>query len=129
MPVTIALADTSIFIAVEQGRTLRQAPPREFRVSAITIGELRLGVHAARDAATHATRLRTLTRALIVEPLPVDDPVADAWAELTAILRERGRKMPVNDSWIAATAIANGLPLATRDRDYEAAPGLTVIKL
>ena len=125
----VALADTSIFIAVEQGRPVRTAPPRELRVSSITIGELRLGVYAARDAATHARRLRTLTKALAAEPLPVDEAVADAWAELCAILREQGRKMPLNDSWIAATAIANGLPLATQDRDYELAAGLRVIRL
>jgi predicted nucleic acid-binding protein len=125
----IPLADTSIFIAVEQRRRMRETPPREYRVSAVTIGELRLGVYVAKDATIHAKRLRTLTMALAAEPLPVNDAVADAWAELTAILREQGRKMPVNDSWIAATAIANGLPLATQDRDYDDLPGLTVIKL
>lgn len=127
--VPIALADTSVFIAVEQGRPLRTTPPSEFRVSSITIGELRLGVYTARGAATHAQRLRTLTKALAAEPLPVDDAVADAWAELAAVLRELGRKMPLNDSWIAATAIANRLPLATQDKDYELAAGLRVIQL
>lgn len=127
--VVLALADTSVFIAIEQQRPLRQPVPQELCVSAITIGELRLGVYVAKDSATQAIRLRTLTKALTVQPLAVDDAVADAWAELTAILREKGRRMPLNDSWIAATAIAHRLPLATQDRDYEVAAGLQIIKL
>ena len=34
--------------------------------------------------------------------------------------------MPINDSWIAATAIASGLAVATQDRDYDHVPGLVV---
>jgi len=124
-----ALADTSLFVAIEQGRPLRAAPPSSVTVSMITIGELRLGVLAARDDAARALRLRTLTRALSFDPVPVDDPVAAAWAELRAALRAAGRKMPSNDSWIAATAIAYGLSVATQDDDYDEVPGLDVVKL
>ena len=37
--------------------------------------------------------------------------------------------MPVNDSWIAATAMAHGLPVVTQDDDYVAVPGLAVIRV
>ncbi len=95
----------------------------------ITVGELRLGVLAASDDAVRALRLRTLTRALSFDPLPVDDSVAVAWAELQVALRAAGRKMPLNDSWIAATAIAYGLPVATQDDDYDEVLGLEVVRL
>ena len=36
---------------------------------------------------------------------------------------------PLNDSWIAATALAHGLPVATQDDDYDQVPGLQVVKL
>lgn len=124
-----ALADTSVFIAVEQDRPLREAPPLSITVSAITVGELRLGVLTAADVSVRALRLRTLTRALSFDPLPVDDSVAVAWAELRSALRAVGRKMPLNDSWIAATAIAHGLPVVTQDDDYDDVPGLEVVKL
>jgi predicted nucleic acid-binding protein len=37
--------------------------------------------------------------------------------------------MPVNDSWIAATAMALHLPVVTHDVDYEPVPGLDVIRV
>jgi hypothetical protein len=42
-------------------------------------------------------------------------------------LRDNGLRMPVNDSWIAATAIALGVPVVTQDSDYVEVPGLDVI--
>ena len=125
----LALADTSLFIALEHDRPLHAEPPTTLVVSVITVGELRSGVLSAADAATRATRLRSLAKALESEPLPVDDAVANAWAELRARLRESGRRLAVNDSWIAATAIAHGLPLVTQDRDYTNVPGLAVVAL
>ena len=129
MSVDSALADTSLFVGREQQRFATNDMPKALAVSAITIGELKLGVLAAADPHTRAMRLRTLTSALALDPLPVDDAVADAWAELRITLRDVGRKLPLNDSWIAATALAHGLPLATQDTDYDDIPGLQVIKL
>ena len=58
----LALADTSVFIAVERERTLSGSPPESIAVSVITVGELRLGVLAASDGPTRASRLETLSR-------------------------------------------------------------------
>ena len=126
----LVLADTSFFIAIEQDRPLRKdASKYYYKVSTITIGELRTGVLAAADDQSRASRLRTLSKAQETEPIPVDDNVAAVWAELRIALRSLSRKMPVNDSWIAATAIAHELPLATQDNDYDDVPNLEVIKL
>jgi predicted nucleic acid-binding protein len=35
--------------------------------------------------------------------------------------------MPVNDSWIAATAMSLGVPVVTQEEDYVDVPGLDVI--
>jgi predicted nucleic acid-binding protein len=124
----LALADTSVFIALEQNRTSSAFVPEAVAVSVITVGELRLGVLTA-EGATRATRLRTLSRAEAFEPLPVDRRVAAAWAELRLALREEGRRMPLNDSWIAATALAHSIPVVTQDADYDDVPGLEIIRL
>ncbi len=124
-----ALADTSLFVAVEQDRPLSSRPPKRVAVSVITIGELRFGVLAAESGPIRARRLETLSVAEALDPLPVDAQVAHAWAALRLALRDAGKRMPINDSWIAATAIANGMPVASQDGDYDDVPGLQVIRV
>ena len=122
------LADTSVFIARESGRPLQNASlPEEIGVSVITIGELRAGALAAADLLTRDRRLATLTQALALEPIAIDRPVAESWAKLRLLLRESGQRMPVNDSWIAATAMTLGIPVVTQDEDHVEVPGLNVI--
>lgn len=126
---TDALADTSLFIALERGRPLRvEALPERLAISVVTIGELRAGVLAAGDVETRDRRLGTLTAALTLESLPVDEAVAAAWARLRVQLRDRGLRMPVNDSWIAATALTLGVAVVTQDDDFADVPGLEVIR-
>jgi predicted nucleic acid-binding protein len=128
--VSRGLADTTVFIARESGRALEEARlPDEIGVSVITIGELRAGVLAAEDVETRDRRLATLTQALALDPVPVDGPVAESWARLRVLLRESDQRMPVNDSWIAATAMALGVPVVTQDEDYVEIRGLTVVKV
>lgn len=125
---TDALADTSVFVARESGRPIRtETVPERLAVSFITIGELRAGVLAAGDLETRDRRLDTLMVALSLDPVPVDGRVAEAWARLRVALGDLGLRMPANDSWIAATAIALGVPLVTQDDDYIKVPGLVVI--
>lgn len=122
------LADTSIFIAQESGRPLDSGRlPAELAVSIITVAELRAGVLAAADVTTRDRRLETLTEALRLDPVPIDDDVARAWARLRVALREAQRRLRVNDSWIAATALALGVPVVTQDVDYTGIPDLRVV--
>ncbi len=124
-----AIADTSIFIAHETGRPLVAASlPDELAVSVITIGELRAGVLAAADVPTRDRRLRTLTAALELDPIPIDATVAEHWATLRVLLRDRNLRMGVNDSWIAATALALGVPVLTQDDGFPALDELQVLR-
>lgn len=124
------LADTSVFIARESGRSLdAEALPDELAVSIITIGELRAGVLAADTVETRDRRLGTLTAALRLDPMPVDEAVAAQWARLRVLLRDTGQRMPVNDSWIAATAMAHGVPVVTQDDGFPTVEGLTVTRV
>jgi predicted nucleic acid-binding protein len=128
--VSRGLADTSVFIARESGRPLDAlALPDELAVSVITIGELRAGVLAAGDVDTRDRRLATLTAALELDPVPVDASVAAEWARLRVLLRNSGQRMPVNDSWIAATALALGVTVVTQDDDFPDLDGLHVTRV
>jgi predicted nucleic acid-binding protein len=125
--------DTSVFIASETGRQLDAARlPLESAISAVTVGELHVGVLAAGDLDIRARRLATLEAISEIELLPIDAAVAASWALLRVHLAETGRRLNVNDLWIAATALAHGVPVVTQDDDFGAidgVAGLTVIKV
>ncbi|MCY3851356.1 MAG: type II toxin-antitoxin system VapC family toxin [Acidimicrobiaceae bacterium] len=122
------IADTSLFVAQETGRPiLEESIPDELAVSVITIGELRGGVLAATDTPSRDRRLSTLTFALSLEPVPIDEAIAAAWARLRLILRDRGLKMGVNNSWIAATAMSLGVAVVTQDHDFPSIDELKVV--
>lgn len=114
------LLDTSVFIARESRRELGELPAR-VAVSVVTIGELELGVLAARDPSARSRRADTLSLARAADPLPISEAVMGAWARLVADCRSAGiqRAVKLMDALIAATAVEHGLPVLTQDSDYE----------
>lgn len=130
----VGLLDTSVFIARETDRPLAKLPER-VALSVITIGELQLGVLNAADAATRARRADTLAVARAADPIPVSEAVMVSWARLVADCQAAGvhRTVKLTDALIAATAIEHGLPVVTRDDDFDqiarACPALSVIKV
>ncbi|WP_194928761.1 PIN domain-containing protein [Pseudactinotalea sp. HY158] len=113
------LLDTSVLIAHESGRRLEASSlPEEGYVSVITLAELEAGVLAAGDQTIRSRRLATLTRVSALVALPIDAAAAAHWARMRVRLAESGRRVNVNDLWIAAVARANGLAVYTRDADY-----------
>jgi predicted nucleic acid-binding protein len=128
-----ALLDTTVFIAAESGRAIdAELLPDEAAVSVITVAELQVGVLAATDTATRARRLATLDSVSDIRTLDVDAAAARAWAQLRVQLAESGRRVRVNDLWIAAVALANQLPVVTQDDDFDPVhdvAGLVVIKV
>jgi predicted nucleic acid-binding protein len=119
------LLDTGVFIADESGRAVdAHALPAESAISAVTLAELRVGVLAAKDSVTRGRRLTTLQRVAALEVLVVDAAVADRWADLRLHLAQTARRLNVNDLWIAATALAHGLPIVTQDADFDPLDGV-----
>ncbi len=114
-----AILDTSVLIAREQARPLERPLPDEVAVSVVSVAELEIGVLLARDSATRAQRLRTLTEVRsLAGSLPIDERTASAYAELAAGVLAEGRTPRVNDTWIAATARANHAEVWTQDADF-----------
>ena len=127
---TRGLADTTIFIARESGRALDESKiPSELSVSVVTIGELCAGVLATSDVVIRNVRLTTLTTAMSFDPVVIGDDVAEQWARLWVLLRDSHQRMPVNDSWIAATAMALDVPVVTQDDGYIDLDELRVIQV
>jgi hypothetical protein len=109
-------------------RWMADRPATTLHLSVLTLGELRKGVEGMAEGA----RKRRLLDWLEVELpaffagriLPVDATVADRWGRLLA---QAGRPLPAIDSLLAATALAHGLTLITRNlRDFQH-PNLPVL--
>jgi predicted nucleic acid-binding protein len=130
-PALRGLLDTSVFIAMESGRALRErGMPITAAISVVTKAELRAGILAADDIAARDRRISTLNLADRIATLPIDEEVAQAWAQMRAYLAASGRRVDTNDIWIAATAAAHEIPVVTQDDDFDAlngVAGLTVI--
>src|SRR5689334_7820791 len=112
------MLDTSVFIAQEQGRPLGSLPGSA-AISVVTLAELFLGVLMADDPRIRTQRLSTLSGVQSAfDPLVIDAEVAHAFAGIVAEARRTGRRPKIMDVWIAATAVAHGLPVYSQDEDF-----------
>jgi predicted nucleic acid-binding protein len=111
------LIDTSVVISLEQVAV--ETLPAELAISAVTLAELAAGPHATTDLQERARRQERLQRAeASFDPLPVDVSVARAFGRIYATVTAAGRKARGArslDLLIAATALAAGVPLFTRN--------------
>jgi predicted nucleic acid-binding protein len=111
------IIDTSVVIDLERIDPLDL--PVRVALSAVTLAELAAGPHATADPTERARRQDRLQRAeATFEPLPVDGTVARAYGRVYATVVAAGRKARGRralDLLIAATALASGLPLYTRN--------------
>jgi len=99
-------------------------------ISAITLAELSVGPLVTDDDAERARRMAQVQQAEAdFEPIAFDAAAARAFGQVASSLRRSGRKPAARalDALIAATAIANGLPLYTCDPgDFAGIEGLVV---
>jgi predicted nucleic acid-binding protein len=124
------LADTSVFVAAEQQRTLAAPPAGDARISVATLTELGVGVRRAASEPLRELREATLGRARRFIALPYDERVAERLADLLATARDRQRRAGAMDAIVAATALAHDLAVWTQDDDFdvlaELAPALRI---
>jgi predicted nucleic acid-binding protein len=99
-------------------------------VSVLTLGELRKGIAKLADARRREKLEQWLEVDLAARfqgrVLPVTEQVAMVWGRISGEAERQGRKLPVIDGLIGATAMAHGLTVATRNTDDIARTGARV---
>ncbi|MEZ5294255.1 MAG: type II toxin-antitoxin system VapC family toxin [Vicinamibacterales bacterium] len=105
--------------------------PQEPLITTVTLAELSVGPLVAKTDEERAARQAHVQQAESdFDPLPFDVAAARAFGRVALALRQSGRsvKPRAYDVMIAATAIANGLPLYTcNPKDFKGIDGLTVV--
>ncbi len=129
-----ALIDSSVLIAAERGSLdlgsiLEGYGDVDFALSAITASDLLHGVHRANSEKRRSRREAYVETLLSRLPVIAFDLVsARTHARLSARLAAKGVAIGAHDLIIAATAIARGLDVATRDeRSFPRIPGLSLV--
>ncbi len=110
------LLDTSVVIDHDLIDAKRL--PDESAIAAVTLAELSAGPHATDDENERARRQDRLQWAAATwDPLPFDADAARAYGRVYAAVRGAGRtsRSRLADLLIASTAIANELPIYTRN--------------
>lgn len=95
----------------------------DFVVDPIILGELRIGILTLVPGRKRTQLERWFTDVVeAIDCLPWDAEVSRRWAELVVESRRKGHLLPLLDGMIAATALAHGLTVATRNvRDFQKA--------
>lgn len=101
--------------------SLEQAEGSIF-ISVITLGELRFGARKSGRIEENLQRVEEF--AAESEVLLCDEETSRLYGEVKDGLRRKGRPIPENDIWIAATALQGRLALVTRDAHFGHVDGL-----
>ena len=127
------LIDTSVLVDAERDREVLEQLPQDAQhsISVITVSEL---LHVVHRAAPDHVRIRrqVVVEALLgaIEQLPITSRVARLHAQIWAELQRKGEVIGAHDLWIATTALAHGLTLATVNAsEFKRVPALELLTI
>lgn len=121
------LIDTNAYAAFKKNDASSVAALRSMEfigVSIIVLGELLSGFSGGSREAANRKELDDFLDSPRVSLLPPDEETAEFYARIYWDMKRKGRPIPANDLWIAATAMRHGLALLTFDEHFESIDGL-----
>jgi tRNA(fMet)-specific endonuclease VapC len=121
LALTRLLVDTSAYSLAMRGRTdaikaLRAADT--LGLSPVMLGELLSGFKRGNREQTNRQQLAEFVGSPRVQRLQISDATSEHYAELLANLTIKGKKIPTNDAWIAASALEYRMTLLTADHHF-----------
>lgn len=119
------ILDTTGLSAVAEGEPalepiLRKAA--QVAIPVIVLGEYRYGIAQSRERNRYEQWLSESLRKFRI--LDVDERTTISYAAVRMELKKAGTPIPSNDVWIAALCRQHSLPIVSRDRHFDAVPGL-----
>ena len=124
------LIDTNVIIRFFKGETELFSlfdDMEQLYVSSISVGELMYGAELSKKSDFNRENYFCFCEQMkILQP---DLEVAKMYGKIKSNLKAKGRPIPENDIWIAATALAADLELVTVDSVFENINGLCMVKM
>jgi tRNA(fMet)-specific endonuclease VapC len=127
MPGNNCLLDTNIVIEVFNGNTSiadRIDNYSDVYISTIALGELLVGMNRVTNKSKHTKKLTNFLKDCTV--LYIDSTTADNYGIIFAKLYKKGKPIPTNDIWIAASAMQHDLTVITLDKHFNHIEGLSM---
>ena len=124
------LLDTNIVIALfanESDVVGKIGNIDEIFIPSIVIGELYYGAEKSLRVKENCERINEFSSDSSV--LNCDKETAGYYGKIKNRLKKKGRPIPENDIWIAATAFQYNLTLITRDEHFKQIEGLKIMML
>lgn len=121
------LVDTNVIIRFFKGETELFSlfdDCENFYVSSVSVGELMYGAELSKKSDFNRECYYGFCEQLKV--IYIDNEIAKMYGKVKAGLKAKGRPIPENDIWIAATALAANLSLVTADSDFQNVSDLVI---
>lgn len=123
------LLDSNAVIALQRGDpaliALLSGTDRWF-LNAVVLGELYYGAYRSQRVTENLAVVDRWAAQVVV--LPIDTVTARVFGEVHQQLRAKGRPIPENDIWIAATALQHQLAVVTHDEHFNEVAGLSLLR-
>jgi Predicted nucleic acid-binding protein, contains PIN domain len=94
-------------------------------IPAAVLGELYLGAYRSANEQKHLQQVKGFLMRCTV--LNADHGTAENYGRVKSALLKKGKPIPENDIWIAATALQHQLPLYTQDKHFGEVSGITLV--
>ena len=129
MAIRDILLDTNAYAAFKRNapeavEIIRHAPL--IAINSVVLGELLGGFAVGSRETLNRQELKRFLDSGRVKLFPVDDGTAEYYATVYRNLRDKGRPIPTNDMWIAATAFQHGLAVFSYDSHLRYVEGIIV---
>lgn len=125
------LADTNAYAAFKKNDTAAISAFRTVEyigINIVVLGELFSGFKGGGKELQNKRELEQFLDSPRVEVVLLDEETAEFYAKIYWDLKKKGRPIPTNDIWVAASAMRHGLPLFTYDDHFNVIGGLILYR-
>jgi predicted nucleic acid-binding protein len=119
------ILDTNGISALAEGESALESILRKasrVAIPVIVLGEYRYGILRSRERKRYEEWLTEYLPMFLI--LDIDERTTVPYVSIRSELKRAGTPIPANDVWIAALCRQHSLPLLTRDRHFDAVPGI-----